>query len=84
MIMQWKKVSSTEYQMRWNGRFLSLMWEGDCWRLYITGPDGNCMLVRDRWATPLAAQNAVDNVQQRIVTQLMAKREEAPSGDTIN
>lgn len=80
MIMQWKKASSIEYTAAWNARFLSLRWEGDCWRLYVDGAQ-----VRGSWPTPLAAQNAVDNVQQRIVARLMARREEVPGGAaTIN
>lgn len=93
MITRWVKASGIEYTGRWNGRALSLRWEGDCWRLYVrpaeaavtTVVDGDGLRrlapretrVRQTWTTPQGAMQAIDGAQQRIVTALVREWKEA-------
>lgn len=85
MITRWVKASGIEYTGRWNGRALSLRWEGDCWRLYVRSADGDGLRrlapretrVRQTWTTPQGAMQAIDGAQQRIVTALVREWKEA-------
>jgi hypothetical protein len=64
VIIQWKRVSATEQLARWQGKNLLLMYNPATGRWHI---QVDAQWVRQDWATPRAAQLAVENILQRVV-----------------
>jgi len=69
MITRWTKVSATEFTSTWRGKYLSLRWEGSCWRLYSDSAP-----VKDTWTSPQQAFEAIDRVQSRQLADMMAQQ----------